>query len=188
MIIVPLTQGQTAKIDDEDAHLARLRWFAERRENTFYATRNRPKGPGLKPGVIRMHTAVLGPPPDGMEVDHINGDGLDNRRANLRWVSSRQNAANRGTHRDKGFTRFKGVFWHKRNRRWFAQMTINGRLKYLGQFDTDTEAATAYDAAAIAAFGDAARLNIRPPPPSTGPTAALETGAPSPGPAPGPRT
>lgn len=161
-ITIPLTQGQVAIIDEVDADLAKLKWFAEKREQTYYATRNRSKANGAKPGILRLHHAVMGKPPPDMEVDHINGDGLDNRRCNLRFVTCRQNQGNRRKHQTKTYTRFKGVFRYPYKRKpWGAQIRFDGKTRWLGSFATEEEAARAYDAAAVAAYGrEYARINF----------------------------
>lgn len=160
MIEIPLTQGQTAIVDDEDAALARMKWYAEKREQTFYASRNRPKVNGRSVGVVRLHAAILGAPPPGMEIDHINGNGLDNRRENLRVVPHRLNQRNRRANRTKARTGFKGVYWHSAKRYWHAQITVNGRIACLGCFPTAEAGARAYDEAARTHHGAHARLNF----------------------------
>jgi hypothetical protein len=101
-----------------------------------------------------MHRLIMAAP-DGIGVDHINGDGLDNRRANLRLASQRDNSANMAV-RASSATGFKGVSWKRRNRKWQAQI---GRT-YLGIFASAEEAARAYDHAAREAWGEFAHLNF----------------------------
>ena len=156
MIRIPLTQGQVALVDDDCASLADLRWYAEKRERTFYATRNRPKVGGKNVGIVRMHHFVL-PFLFGMEVDHINGNGLDNRRCNLRLAHHRNNQRNRRPNRGRSL---KGAYLDKRSGRWASHLCSNGHLKHLGTFATAEEAARAYDAAASKEYGEFARLNF----------------------------
>jgi hypothetical protein len=105
---------------------------------------------------ILMHRLIMNAPP-GLEVDHINGNPLDNQRSNLRLASAADNRHNMRKHR--GVSRYKGVTWDKANRRWRARITCNGRNIPLGRYDTELKAAAAYDAAALRLFGQFARPN-----------------------------
>jgi len=153
---IPLTQGKFAKIDDEDFSVVnRYKWFAVRNYKTYYArtylkTEN---GKILMP----MHRLILRPPHD-MPLDHKNGDGLDNRRSNLRLCNQTCNQRNRRTTR--GTSRFKGVCWSSWNKKWVARIRINKHLLHLGYFADEISAALAYDDAANLHFGDFARLNF----------------------------
>jgi hypothetical protein len=167
MIEIPLTQGQVALIDDEDAHLAEFNWFAEKREKTYYASRNKPKKGKKNLGVIRMHQAILAAPA-GFEADHINGNGLDNRRCNLRVVTKRQNQRNKSVARTSR-SGYKGVSWHKRTGRWRADIKLESGQKWLGVYATPEEAARAYDRAARERFGEYARPNFATPTPPVHP-------------------
>ncbi len=89
----------------------------------------------------------------GRPVDHINGDGLDNRRANLRLCTPAQNAANRSV-LPRSKSRVKGVSWCKRDARWIAFIASEGKKKNLGRFDTIEAAKAAYDAAAKQLHGE----------------------------------
>jgi hypothetical protein len=103
-----------------------------------------------------LHRILSGALP-GQLADHINGDTLDNRRANLRAcdaLGNARNCAGKG-----GSSRFKGVSWYPAYGKWMAQITVNYRRRCLGYFATELEAAEAYNRAAATAFGAFARLN-----------------------------
>lgn len=154
---ITLTQGREAIVDDEDfEYLNQWRWYAVRKKNHFYAARNE-GGIWPKIHIIKMHRAILNPP-DNMHVDHINGDGLDNRRENIRACRPRQNNMNRrmGINNTSGY---KGVSWNKSDKKWQAMIGVNMTVKYLGKFMNKEEAAAAYNNAAIKEFGDFAQLN-----------------------------
>ena len=152
--------GFFATIDDEDAervgHYKCWELVRTRRAGVFYACA-RPKSGGVRGAMVLMHRLVVnyaGP----LDVDHINGDGLDNRRANLRVATRSQNLAN-GRKR-KSASGFKGVCADSDGRHWKGQITVGGRNKYLGYFSSAREAAMAYDRAARAAFGEFAVTNF----------------------------
>lgn len=104
-----------------------------------------------------MHHEILAVA-DGLEVDHIDGDGLNNRRSNLREADDVQQGANKRNR--KHSSRFKGVSWDQRKKRWRASIRVAYKLKNLGRFAREEDAARAYDEAAITAFGRFARLNL----------------------------
>ncbi len=101
-----------------------------------------------------MHTLITGL----RKVDHANGDGLDNRRRNLRDGSGGVNERNARKRHD-GSSQYKGVSWDSSRQAWRARIQLNGKQSFLGHFDDETAAALAYDAAAQDLFGDCAVLN-----------------------------
>ena len=154
---IPLTQGKVAIVDEEDFEwLKQYKWCAIKGGNTFYAVRNGPRVNGRQ-RFIQMHREILGLKPGDPGVDHRDGDGLNNRKENLRVAGFAQNAMNSRSRR--GTSRFKGVTWHKVNRKWIAQIMYGGKHQYLGSFDSEEEAARAYDERAKELFGEFARLN-----------------------------
>ena len=160
---IPLTRGLFAQVDEADAALLMpYRWHASSRRphGVFYA---QGRLAGKRGKIVRMHRLLLDFP--ALEVDHINGDTLDNRRANLRPANKRQQAGNSRADRNGHSTsRFKGVSWWT-NRRlrsggyWKAAIAIDRKttVKYR---KTEIEAAKAYNEMARQHFGEFARLNV----------------------------
>ncbi|ASJ54213.1 hypothetical protein BP422_12040 [Brevibacillus formosus] len=110
-----------------------------------------------KSTTIKLHRLVL-KVNGGMVIDHVNHDGLDNRKVNLRICSHRKNMWNR-TKRVIGTSRFKGVYFSDKAKRWIAQIQVEGKKKYLGIFEREEDAAAAYNEAAVFYFGEYATLN-----------------------------
>lgn len=106
-----------------------------------------------------MHRFLLGYPPKGRVIDHINGDKLDNRRHNLRICTHRQNIMNQKVQSIKKDSRYKGVCLHACTGKWRAQLYTGKKQYYLGLFLNEMDAATAYNDAAIKHFGEYALLN-----------------------------
>lgn len=150
---IPLSRGQAAIVDEADyASLIRYKWYANKGPVTFYAvTKAFHRG-------MPMHRLIM-KPPAGMVVDHINHDGLDNRRSNLRICTRAQNLRNSRPNRGKK-GEYKGVTFNKAKKKFRAcirhgEMTFN-----LGTFDDEVSAAVAYDGKAKELFGEYAYLNF----------------------------
>lgn len=139
MKTIELTQGKVALVDDENFEkLNQYKWCVFKPGTVFYAVRNTR---GVNPRrLIYMHRIITNAP-ESMAVDHINGNGLDNCKSNLRVVTRRQN--NQNKHIEKSSI-FPGVSWNKRDENWKAQIKINGKSKYLGCFKIESEAHEAY--------------------------------------------
>lgn len=105
-----------------------------------------------------MHALVVGDASPGMVIDHVNGNGLDNRRSNLRFCSTRQNGMGRKPNRRAG-SPFKGVRKYNNGDKWKSAIKINGIDVTIGVFDSEEEAALAYDERAEIEFGTFARTN-----------------------------
>ena len=154
---IPLSQGKVTLVDDEDYEmLTRHRWHVlPTHAGNYYAAASVRKN--SKINTIYMHKLILNIP-ENVQVDHINRDGLDNRRINLRTAIGNQNNMNRGKQIQPATSKFKGVnFDHGR---WRARIGINKKRIQLGYFSSETEAARKYDEAAKRLFGSYAKLNL----------------------------
>jgi hypothetical protein len=147
-----LTKGYVTIVDDETYKWAsQLKWYAqEDRNNLVYAKHGYPR--------VSLHRLILGAQP-GEFVDHIDGDGLNNRKRNLRICTNSENSMNRRP--QKGTSIYKGVYWHKDNKKWRARIRLNGKLIFLGYFNNEITAARAYDKKARELFGEFANLNFK---------------------------
>lgn len=155
---IKLTQNKVALVSDEDfMFLSQWKWHAlkNRVGNTFYARHM--EGNQL----FITHRLIMNAQP-GEEVDHINGDGLDNRRENLRICT---HAENMGNQKKRCFTDrectsvYRGVCWKKKNKKWCAQITYNYKKVYIGLYLSESDAARAYNKKADELFGSFANLN-----------------------------
>lgn len=164
---IPLTQGKYAIVDDCDFEgVNQYKWYTYRHTGRpahgiamFYAVR-KIKGGGKGRYSTSMHRQVL-QAKRGQQIDHINHDGLDNRRENLRFCTSEQNNRNRRP-RVGVSSAYKGVSREQEAalKEWRAQIRVNGKSVNLGQFDNEIDAAIAYDNKAKEAWGDFAYLNF----------------------------
>ena len=155
---IKLTNGKHALVDDEDFDLLnKFNWCATKITNTYYA--NRAIVVNGEQYQLRMHRVILGfKKGDGKQSDHINGNGLDNRRSNLRECTSQQNNFNRSANVNAK-SKYKGVK-QKKNKKWEANIQFNKKKIYIGSFDNEDDAGRAYDKKATELFGDFARLNF----------------------------
>lgn len=156
-LLVPLTQGKFAVIDASDRELVESRsWSARRKGNAWYA-QSSAWSDGRRT-IEEMHILLLGRI-QGLVIDHIDGDGLNNRRSNLRHVTHQENLRNQHAHRDNS-SGYKGVHAHPSSGLWAARIKFDGQSVHLGYFRDAAEAAAVYDAAARDQFGECARLNF----------------------------
>lgn len=163
MPTIQLSQDKQAIVSDEDFEfLMQWKWSAGGRYVARSTKRGEIEG---KRRIVLMHRAIMermlgGPIPEGMEVDHINRDRYDNRRANLRVVTRKQNAMNRSPNKVSSgkASRFKGLSWFCN--KWVVRIKIGGETVYLGRYTMEEEAARIYDKAAREAFGEFATLNF----------------------------
>jgi len=152
MKTIPLTQGKFAIVDDEDFEwLSSYSWSFH---HAGYAQRGDISGGKLR--MVFMHRQILGTP-KGVDTDHVNGDGLDNRKSNLRKATRSENLYNQGVpaHNTTGF---KGVCFNKRCGKFQAEIRVSGKPRRLGLFVTKEEAHAAYCMAAKKLHGKFARL------------------------------
>ena len=160
MRTIELTKGFVAVVDEEDYdRLTAYRWQVNGRQGKQRrcAVRNVKLSSGANQ-MIYMHREVL-QVPASVQVDHINCDALDNRKANLRPATNSQNNANTRIARTNT-SGFKGVSWIARIRKWQARIKVLGSARYLGVYANPEDAARVYDSAAREAFGSFARLNF----------------------------
>jgi hypothetical protein len=164
MIEVPLTQGKVALIDDVDYELiSQHNWCANKDHhyNRWYAvsSTSRKDDPNNKQHQIKMHRLIMSAT-STQQVDHVNGDGLDNRRENIRCCTKQENHFNRNKHKS-GYSIYKGISYNKKVNKWMARIRIDKKLLHLGYFLDEIEAAMAYDEAALKYFGEFANLNFK---------------------------
>lgn len=150
---IPLTQGKVTLVDAADFEmLSHWSWSVS---TAGYARRGqRRSGPSDH---VYMHRQLMLPEQD-QEVDHINGQPLDNRRANLRLCSHQENQ--RSSRRFQGTSSHKGVHWQTRAGMWLADLTTDGHKYHLGRYLSENAAARAYDAKARELYGEFAVLNF----------------------------
>jgi hypothetical protein len=158
---IPLSRGKYALVDPDDYdRLSKYNWHMVGDKGAFYAVRNTGQRRGAKRIVVKMHREVLRVP-DGMFVDHINHNGLDNRKANLRPATQAQNARNRRkVQRGNFHSKYKGLTWYRREKRWAVRIMVDRKSKFIGYFDNERDAAKAYDMAAKKYHGQFAALNF----------------------------
>ena len=157
---IPLTQGKFTIVDPEDYNrLAKYKWHLARSPTGFYAARwQRFPGKNTRKR-IWMHRQVICVPKN-MVCDHINRNGLDNLRVNLRAATTSQNLCNRPKRKSKTRSKYKGLEWDKNQNKWKARIQHEGRKFYLGSFSSERAAARAYDNAAKKYHKEFASLNF----------------------------
>jgi hypothetical protein len=149
---IVLTRNKTALVDDKDyKRLKHYNWQAKPDKKTCYAIRF---------GGVLMHRQIMGlRRGDKRQIDHKNGNGIDNRRENLRISSHIENCQNRRL-RSNTTSKYKGVCWHKNTNKWQCRITQHKKVICLGYYSNEIDAAKAYDKTAKRLFGEFARLNL----------------------------
>lgn len=159
---IQLSRGYVALISAEDyERVSQFHWSAAVRQHTVYASRAVRRSDGTWTNQL-LHRFLLGLTDPKIVADHINRDGLDNRRCNLRIASQSQNCANSHKHHNARSSQYRGVSWCSRTRKWQAAIRIDSKQTHLGRFADETAAALAYDAAARKHFGEFANCNFPP--------------------------
>lgn len=162
MAEIPVSGGYVAIVDDADyEHLSQFRWSLIKGKTHNYAGRTAKLADGRKRTVL-MHRYLLGLEVGSpVEADHINRNTLDNRRENLRAVTRSENNRNKPKYRVSS-SQYKGVSWNKRRHKWYAYIVLHKKMRSLGLYETEVEAARAYNSAAVELHGEFASLNDLP--------------------------
>lgn len=150
---IPLTQGFVAFVDEQDAHLKEFRWWPKKDKYTTYACAR------INGKMVTMHRLIMDFPEKPINVDHIDRNGLNNCRSNLRLVTNSLNQANKRKQKNSSSV-FKGVSRVTGYDTWYAEGRYEGKRFYLGSFKVEEEAALAYDDWALETFGEHANLNF----------------------------
>ncbi len=154
---IPLTGGHVALVDDKDYEaLSEYKWYTQIGSSGPRAVRTICLSDG-KQITILLSRQIMDAPP-GMDVDHQDHNTLNDQKENLRVCTRSQNQANRRKGPNLS-SKFKGVCWDRVRKKWKAQITIGGQYMYLGLFDSEEEAACAYDNEAEEAWGEFALMN-----------------------------
>lgn len=153
---IQLTRGKVTLVDDEDyEHLMQWKWHFNGHR---YAVRRPSNINGKIQKLIFMHRIILNTP-DDLYTDHIDCNGLNNQKNNLRIVTKSQNGMNQKASKG-GASKYKGVNFCKRKNKWRARLKINQKSIFLGYYNMEDDAAKAYNERALSVFEDFAKLNI----------------------------
>jgi len=154
-----LTQGKVALVDDEDyEYLVQWKWYAAKMGNSFYAQRSDYNSLRKQSVITYMHRVILKVADFKIEVDHKDHNGLNNQKENIRAVTKKQNSFNKKSYKNST-SKYVGVSWNRQSNKWQAQVRENGKIKYLGRFINEDDAARAYNKAAVESYGEFANLN-----------------------------
>lgn len=155
---ISLTKGFEAIIDDEDFDkVSRYRWYSDVKKRRVYAGRSERGDDGL-PRSISMHRFILGHC-GNLGVDHIDGNGLNNQKSNLRICTQTENLRAFQRKRHSATSKYRGVSWSSDRKKWLSQIVVNKKTINLGRYEDDMDAAKSYNIAAEKYFGAFATLN-----------------------------
>ena len=153
--LIPLTLGKYAIIDKDDFDkISKINWQAKKGRNTYYAVYT--KKTSGKSTAYRMHRVIMGITDRNVLIDHIDGNGLNNTKSNLRVATHSQNLQNSRV--IPGTSQYKGVCSYPHG--WMSYITVNKERKHLGVYKSEKEAAMSYNRAAKKYFGEFCKLNI----------------------------
>lgn len=159
MKTIRLSQGLVAVVDDDDYdRVSRFKWSATRHGKVVYAQR-KIKTPLGRSTSLLLHRFLMNVVNPKIYVDHRDHDGLNCKKSNLRLCVPGENDGNQMKKHGTS-SRYKGVSWDSGRKTWRAQITIRGRVRFLGRYDSEEDAAIMYDAAARSAFGEFAHTNF----------------------------
>jgi hypothetical protein len=153
-------------VDDEDyEELSKYKWYLSKGKHTFYVhmdDNTYEKGVRIKRVTVLMHRSLMGVPKgDKRIVDHIDGNGMNNQKSNLRICTVTENNRNQVHSRGDFSSQYKGVYWCKDKKLWATEIRINKKKKFLGRFKSQVVAARTYDIAALKYFGEFHHLNFK---------------------------
>jgi hypothetical protein len=155
MKLIPLTKGFFAKVDDDDyLKYGHLKWISQGLDPR--PARRMSTDTGVK--LVYLYRLIMNAP-KGKDVDHINGNALDNRKSNLRIATHSDNLANSKLHKNNT-SGYRGICWAEYTKRWRVKITKNYKIYEMGYFDTKKEAITAYNELAKKLHGEFAKLNF----------------------------
>lgn len=161
---IKLTQNQVTLVDDEDyVWLCKNTWYAHKYPHSYYAERHGRKKVDKHNRILKMHKEIWifhnSTIPTGYTIDHINNNGLDNQKENLRLATYQQNSFNRRANKNSS-SKYKGISYYKNTNKWRAQIKHNGKLIHLGLFDNEIDAAKVYDKEALKLYKEYAKFNF----------------------------
>lgn len=156
---IKLTQGKVVLIDDEDYELvSKYKWCAIKSYcGIFYAIANIYKN--KKRTTLFMHRLIMGINDRKLDIHHADEDGLNNQKNNLKVMTRSQHHMTKNKRKNCS-SKFKGVTWYKQDKKWQAEIQVNGHKKYLGRFDSEEEAAKTYNIVAQKYFDEFVKLNF----------------------------